>query len=283
MIKTQNIDNNFNVEKIKNFFKNLKFYEVVDFIFFNFAVFLILFAWTRFLTKNIVSAIAISVIILLVANFVKTVLKKSSATKKKKVNAKTAEVENAFVNIFASSEEENAQLFLNIFNHFRESKLKENDIIFDDKVVCFDFDERVAPIEKALKKILIATKLGQKKIMFLCYSFDAKDKIFVENLKDFEVKVVQKDEIYEKLFVPSQIFPKKSVEVKAGGKIKFKQLVKMSFGREKAKKYFLSGLLVFFCSLIVKNNLFYVFMSSIMFCFALFSLSKKEEATNFFD
>lgn len=134
-----------------------------------------------------------------------------------------------------------------------------------------------------MKKIRLAEKVRKRKLLFLCYAFDRKDKLFVENLKNIEVKVMEKTEIYNNLFLKTGIFPEKTFEVKAAARLRFKQLVDMSFRRDNAKKYFLSGLLVFFCSLIVTRSIFYVLMSSLMFFFALLSLSKKERPREFFD
>jgi len=199
------------------------------------------------------------------------------------VNNKQNEIENAMLTLLSSSDEENIKFFLKVFEKFKKAKIESDFILFDEKVVCVDFSEKIIHLEKAIKKISNAKKLEKKELLFLCFSFDAKDKMFVENLSGIIVKVVEKNEIFNKLFVPSNIFPEKIFETKSLGKLKFRQIVKMSFRKDKAKKYFLSGLLVFFCSLIVQNNIFYVLMSSIMFCFALFSLTKKEEVTNFFD
>lgn len=271
---------------MKNFklqIKKIRLYTLVDFLFFNLSFFLIIFAWVRFLTRNTFSAVVISIIILVVANFVKSVLKTNKKNKKIEINNKQNEIENTMLTLLASSEEENKLFFMKVFESFKKTKIEADFIIFDDKAVCMDFTEKTIHLEKAIKKIPFAKNIGKKELLFLCYSFDPKDKMFVENLGSPNIKIVEKDEIYTNLFSPSKIFPEKIFETKSLGKLKFKQLLKMSFRKDKTKKYFLSGMLVFFCSLIVQNNIFYVLMSSVMFCFALFSLTKKEEVTNFFD
>lgn len=271
------------MKKILFHFKNIRIYALLDFLFFNFSFFLILFAWIRFLTKSAFSAVFISIIILTVANFIKRMLNKSKTSKRIELNNHKNELENAMLTLLASSEEKNKEFFLKVFERFKDAKIEGEFILFDDKAVCVDFSGKTIYLEKAIKKIPLALELKKKELLFLCYSFDPKEKMFVENLSGISVKVVEKDEIYNKLFVLSNIFPQKIFETKSLGKLKFKQIMKMSFRKNKAKGYFLSGLLVFFCSLIVTNNIFYVLMSSIMFCFAIFSLTKKEEATNFFD
>ncbi len=271
------------MKDFKSHLKNIRIYAVIDFLFFNFSFFLILFAWIRFLTRNAFSAVFISLIILIVANFIKNILNRNKRNKRIELSNKQSELENCMLTLLASSDEMNKNFFLKVFESFKTSKIEGDFIIFDDKAVCVDFSEKIIYLEKAIKKIPLAIELKKKELLFLCYAFDPKEKMFVENLSGINVKIVEKNEIYNKLFVLSNTFPKKIFESKSLGKLKFKQILKMSFRKDKAKGYFLSGLLVFFCSLIVTSNIFYVLMSSLMFCFALFSLSKKEEVTNFFD
>lgn len=271
------------MKKTKFNIKNIKFYALFDFLFFNFSVFLILFAWTRFLTKSAVYASIISLIILFVANLIRNRLKTTKTKKKIEQNSHKNKIENAMLSLLASDEKQNRELFLKVFSYFVDAKIEGKYIVFDKKIVAIDFTKKTIYLEDFIKLFSKIKILGKKTLIFLCYTFDAKDKIFAQNLEGISVKIVEKKDIYESLFVPSNTFPEKLFEMKKNAKLKFKQVMQMSFSRDKAKKYFLSGLLVFFCSLIVRRSIFYVLMSSVMFCFAIVSLTKKEEVITFFD
>lgn len=271
------------MKKFKFDIKKIKLYLLIDFLFFNFSFFLILFAWVRFLTRNVLSSVIISIIILIVANFVKNALMSKKENVRNETKSKQNELETGMLTLLSSTNQSNLEFFLKVFSKFKDAKIENEFIVFEDKIVYVDFTKKIINLESAIKKIPIAMSLKKKELLLLCYGFDTKDRIFVENLKGINVKIVEKNEIFNLLFIPSNIFPEKIFETKSNAKLKFKQILKMSFKKDKAKKYFLSGILVFFCSLIVKNNIFYVLMSSIMFCFALISLTKKEEVTNFFD
>lgn len=113
------------------------------------------------------------------------------------------------------------------------------------------------------------------KTITLCksYSDEAGDlaKVFSERIELWD-----ESKVYNKLLKPNETYPK-LVEVEQK-KIK-RDYRKIIFARQKAKPYFLSGLVILFASFFVRFNIYYVVISSLLFFTSMYCLlyRKREE------
>ena len=270
--------------KIQQRFEKIKISSIFDFIFFNVALFLILFAWSNFILKKRIIALIVSLSLLVAINIARIIYKSFFGTKKTKNVGKNKNYDLYMLCLITNSKKENFELFSKILKDKKPIKTRlSNFMMFEsDKTsaISFDFESQLLKQENALKLILFAIKNKIEKLSILCCGCSSKDKLFFENIKEIKVKVFEKNQICSLFFEKSQIFPKKLFEVKNIEKIKFKSLIKISLDRKKSKSYFISGLLIFLCSLIVRYNIYYVIMSSIMFFLSIMCKQNKKEATN---
>ena len=264
---------------MRNFIKNLKFSSVIDFLFFNLTLFLIFFAWTRFIFKNVLIALIITFALIIAINIIKNIRMHIKSSKNATLKIKSSEMENCLLLLLAQSNQEKVDLFSSFYEKNEIECVLDNIIVFkDNSGLAINFSHKNESQESFLRIVYKARQNNIKKLSILCYSMNKQDKIFFENLTDIEAKILEKEEVYTKFLIK---LPKKEnyFNVKSTGKIKFKQFISLSIDRRKAKGYFLSGLLIFFCSLIVKYNIYYVIMSSILFLLALLSFRKNETLT----
>lgn len=262
--------------------KTFKFATIIDYIFINFLFFLISFTWIKYFNKNISFSFSLSIFLLIIFNIILVFFNSNKKTKKKITKKLEDDIEQYMLTFLSNTKEENLKFFNRTIN-------KENSkIYFKQNLICYFFNNEniaLSPIfknknilfEDFLKVLSYTKQLKIQKLFVLCYECDSKTKILLNSFKDIEIKVLDKKLIYLEILKKANLYPKIKFEYKETKKLKFKQLIDISFNKSKAKGYFLSGLLTFFCSFIVRYNFYYVFMSSILFLFTLFCFIKKQE------
>ena len=272
------------MKKFLNHLKSLNFANVIDFIFFNVSLFLIFFAWTKFIFKKNLIALILTFSIIIAINISKSIKNYVKSNKRKNQELKKKDIENCMLSLLAQSDKENLDFFSKVFSFKKIKYKKKNFLLFENhEAVCFDFSQKLLSSETCLKHIHYAIKQGINKLGILCYNISPQDKLFFENLSNIQIKIYEKIDIYACFLSRYGIFPKKILEIKSTQKLKFKQIINISLDRKKSKAYFLSGVLIFFCSLIVRYNIYYVIMSSILFFMAILCRRQKEETqANFF-
>ncbi len=253
-----------------------KLFAIFDMLFRLVLIFLIAFVWIRFYVDSLSLAIFITSIVTLVVDFV--------------------------IKIFSSRRDEKQKL--------KEEELKKIDIyantfIFNDDKFCVDFFYKLAKTRhNAIKKkeyVLIEHDSGEKVVLFPYYTFrkfNTDDLVFtlnsIKNLQanklvlctnDFEndalkfanmvgkkIILLNKKQVYLKLLKEYNFFPQeKLIELKTTQKNKIKELLSFSLSRKKTKGYFLASVVLLLSSFIMRYNIYYIVMSSILLLLSLVS------------
>jgi len=192
------------------------------------------------------------------------------------------------ISLLSAPAKENLEFFFNIYkNNFEGCNLntKQNYLTFKNKdninqIIFIKFENQELKLDETLKSIYEAKKLGIKDVTFLCFDCDEKLITYLKSFKDFNISILQKSDIYFKVLYPNNAYPDIKFNIANNSKIKFKQLLSISLERTRAKGYFISGLIIFFCSFFVRYNFYYVFMSSTLFLLTAICLFKKNKVYN---
>ena len=262
--------------------KSFRLADLIDFVFINVLLFLISFVWIKFFNKNLILATIISLIIVFGINLFLAFFRKKKRLKIKLSKKLENDIEQYMFTFLSNSCEEN-------LNFFKETLSKKNkDVVINENLVVFKkenegyfsalnpyFINSELKFEDCLKTLIFAQKNNIKKIIFLCINCNNKIKVNLTNLKNIEIKILEKQQIYTQILKKYNNYPKIKFEFKENKKLKFKQLLEISFNKSRAKSYFFSGLVIFFCSFIVRYNFYYVFMSSILFLFTILCFIRK--------
>lgn len=276
MFKSKIVANNF-------YMKNLKFSKIIDFVFINFIVFLITFAWIRFLIKKIILALILSAIILLIFNFIKYFFNKSKEDKFKISKTLEQDIESYNLTLISNETGENLKFFANMLIDKSPKIIEEqNLVLYKENCSGIIEDFALAPIycepelqySMALKHISFAIKNKAKCVYLCCNACSQKTKLLLEKIDNIQVVILDKNLVYSNFFKVYNTYPDIKFKFKIDKKIKLKEIINISFDKSRTKSYFLSGLFIFFCSFFVKYNFYYVFMSSLLFLFALLSKTK---------
>ena len=117
---------------MRNFIKNLKFSSVIDFLFFNLTLFLIFFAWTRFIFKNVLIALIITFALIIAINIIKNIRMHIKSSKNTTLKIKSSEMENCLLLLIAQSNQEKIDLFSSFYEKNDIELVLDNIIVFKD-------------------------------------------------------------------------------------------------------------------------------------------------------
>ena len=245
--------------------KSLKLAYIIDFIFINFLIFLIIFTWARFFTKSILLSFFIAIVCSGIFVFFKIFVYKSN-----KLNISTnlqKDINNYILSLLSNTKKENLDYVKECLKTDYLKTDEDKNLIFTNfkTVYCPVFFENTLTLPTALKHIKFAITDNNKKIIFLCNEVSENQKTMLCNIDNIDVEILDKNNIFQKFFLLYQQYPKILFDRKKQKKINLKQLINVSFNKSRSKKYFLSGLFVLFCSLFVKLNFYYVFLSTLLF------------------
>lgn len=265
--------------KIKKLFKKLSLNKAIDFLIINTALFILIFTWVRFVTRSLFFSLFTSLVFLLAFNIVKIFIMRKNIANRQSSKEIKDEMDRKVYSLIYLPKNELDDLFSKIYLATNNSK---NDIynVFiknnDEKIgISYYFEKEVLDKEFCLKLIYKAIKLNLKVIIICCYSCNEKDYHLFKNIQNIKVKIYQKEDTYKELFESKNIDLGKEIIFSTSKKKQLKEYLKSAINREKSKKYFFSGLLIFFASLFVRYNFYYIIMSSLLFLLAILSRNKK--------
>ena len=250
-------------------FKNFSISFIFDWIFFNLAIFLFLLAWIRFVTKSFAMSVVITVVILAIINVLKYFFhskKRPSISQKKLLD----DTKIFFINYMSLTAKERTSLLGEAFGKRVKSNLYKD----ENALTLIALEQKPLDMSLALSCTKFAIKREVNSLIILCQSCQKEDSFLLQSIKNIKIKIYVFEKAYE-YFCKYSAPPKIELECSLQRKIKFKELASEATAPSKAKKYFFSGLLIFFCSLVVKYNIYYVLMSSMLFFLSILCMSKK--------
>ena len=239
-----------------------------------FLIFLFVLVWVRYFVNSLIYSVLISAVLTFIIDLVTRLLFNK---KHKKISILTKEKEDA-ENMFLSlaMEKESISFFSSLFiskdsivQHKDYLSYKEN----GNKIVVIPLlaflPLTINDIAQTIKKV---KKEKSNKIIIIggeytkdCYNF----------INIFEEKIILLDkyQTYENLYKRYNIYPEIKKNTKETKRNTFKEILAFSFNRSKTKGYIISALALLFCSLFVRNTLYYSIVSSILLIFAIVSLT----------
>ena len=86
------------------------------------------------------------------------------------------------------------------------------------------------------------------------------------------VKLLDARVVLEKLLAPTETYPDITVELKTKKRLTWEYIKTATFARTKIKTYIILGLIILATSFIVRFNIYYIIIATLLFSFALISL-----------
>lgn len=269
---------------ITNFFK---------FIFRFLMIFMLVFVWVRYYSTNLNFAIWISFLISLsIEGAFKLIRKKRFERLGLKQNE--LKLADSTINkLVFNTTSQNIDLFFNILE--KKEKVKNNKhylLVTNEKdenfalFPAFSFaDFSVDDLATVIQKV----KNLKIKRLIICTKSTSKQAYEVSNRMPYEVVILEKQEVYSKLFkaYDYEIEQKELFEIEnVTEEIKLKDIIKNAIAPKKTKSYFFSSIIILFASYFVPYKLYYLIFASFLLILSIVSFTsiwwKKQTYKNIF-
>ncbi len=109
------------------------------------------------------------------------------------------------------------------------------------------------------------------KLIVCGYKIDNSTYKLVQKIKDIKIILLNSNDCFLKLIKHYNFYPENLKDLTISEKLKFKDILKRSISRKNSKGFFIASLLLLFSSFVVRLNIYYVIMSSILLLLSLFS------------
>lgn len=263
---------------LKNLYMKFTLSLILDLIFFAFLSFFISLMWLRFFLSNsfiiVFLAVLISIFISFLLLFIKYTRQKNRKLNKFNKNQLFL-LKTYFIN---SNKKQNFILLKKIFYLKRntlELNKSYNTFYFDSKnyefigfnnvKFCFYFDSLYMD-DLILKKIITSNK-SAKTIYVLCNNFSASCKELIKFF-NIDVRLITIDDFFIKLCQNLNLFEDKK-EKKLPLKERCKTIIINFVNPKQTKSFFICGLYILMGSFLVRYNIYYIIVSTVLLTLAL--------------
>ncbi len=252
-----------------------KLSDIIDCILITLFVFILLFSWIKFYTKNIILSILIGIfatfLLIFIYFFVKSKkIKKTELSKKQKQLAQNCALQLSFstqkstINYFEKLLNNN----YNITKHTNFLILKNNNqkILFaplfnTEKIKNTNLAQLYAIAKEKNCSILIISGIQA----------DEEVKNLSLKIKNIKIEIWDCFTTYNKLIKDKNLLPDETVDTSIS-KLNIKQILKYAFDRKRMKNYLLFGLILIISSFFVYYKIYYLIFGTIMIIIALLTI-----------
>ena len=243
-----------------NTHKITKFSKISNAIFLIISIFLLFFIWCNHYIKNIKTSLFSSIIFILSFLIIVLPINRVLNHKKSAKNLQKKKIEITINNLLFSSNDQILSLFQNILKYNSANIISQNHIYLDNKDIFFLFAEET-PTEQ---DILSALKCRQSNIVEIyCINQPSNFRFFCDiNIQFVDITTIQQ------LFDDHNIVFNENKSKKS--KIRFNDILRTIFSKEKSRTYFNFGILILLSSMFTPYNIYYIVMSTILIIASIF-------------
>ena len=245
-----------------------KFINLLDIVFISLIIFFICFAWIQFFVKNFILSLFLSCLLSIGIILGLHLLKNNKNSRINNSITKSNNLAKFKIALLTLPSTKVTQLIKKLLPKNISFMTKKGDIIFtkDNKVNLYTFYYYNELDDNRLLEI-IKTKKADKLTIF-CASFTASAKILTTSFTNITINLITFDQLYQ-LCVDNNITLNTDHIDLTTHKVTIKDILKGFVTKSKSKKYFMSGLIILFTSLIVPHKIYYVVFSTILFTLSL--------------
>lgn len=249
---------------------NRKIINLFDKIFISVSIFLLIYAWINFFIRNLWVTFLLSLSFTFASVFLLFYFLDKKNEKKSLSKKHAQDIEEKFLAFRLLNKLNKLKLLKSIIEKTSEcKKVKDSLIYFEnnknyqilisthmDKLTQFELENLIQNLEKNIDVLKI-----------ICCNTDST--LNTKILKNLEIEIITKTKLYNEYFYPHGIFPNCSNLNKKNERKKFKEIMKNFITPQKAKSYFLCGLVLIFSSIILPFKTYYLIFGSILLTLCL--------------
>lgn len=257
-----------------------RFISIFDCLFLIFVILFITFAWVQFFVKQIFLSLFISLMLTLSVIFVLRWLRIKKVGQNKILQEKQSNFTKFKLAIQTLPKAQLTTLIKKLIPARYYSKTNKGDITFIKNnlyhtITCYFSNE----LTEAKLLELIKSKTADVLIV-LCSSFTKDAQLISTSFNNIKIELLTIEQLYD-IFIKNNIeIDTSNINFKSSHKT-IKDVLKNIVSRDKSKKYFVTGLILLFTSLIVPFKIYYIVISSILFILSLFCRFKPTIRANY--
>ena len=253
-----------------------KFINVLDFIFISAGILLIFFVWINFFIRNIFLSFLLSLFLSGVTIFIIIYLKNRKTNKSNLKFNQQQSLAKFKLAIQSSSSQKLISILKQLIPQNCPVKIKQGNIYFTSKekecvfIPFYSQDLNDTLILNLIKNINLSN------ITIFCSNYSKEAKYISSIFNNKTINLVSLDELYV-------LTTQKKIKVNTENidltkpKISIKEILINSIKKDKAKGYFISGLVLLFTSIIIPYKIYYVIFSSILILLSIICKFKPEK------
>ncbi len=259
--------------------KKLYFGKIIDNWFLFVILTFIFFVWLRYFVYNLLTCLLLSILLGYGSYKIITILLTKRNNKQQLTKQKAIQIQTTKNNLLFATWQDNIAFFESIIK-------KHINCIVQDRSILLEKDNSALSIypyfdqETLNKTALLAIYKQQKnmpsKLIILCCDVDKETSLLASTIATTKISILTIEEVFLKLLEPTNSTPPQKVIFEKQKRYTLKALFDIAFCKQKTKGYLICGLIFFICSWFVRYSLYYVIMSSLLFCFAIFSYFNKK-------
>lgn len=256
--------------------KKFRLSSIIDRILLITVGFAILFVWLRFFIENIYIVLLLCSTIVLGVYLLASFIFQKSNNKKTLNKAEKNEIEQYGADLMFMEKQKCLQFFCELLQKKCSATIKK-DYVVVDKTLLFSFMHlEKLTINNLSHAYSCAVSAGMDKIIICSQSAPADILALGRNIQNIKITILDKSGVYFNLLKAYDTYPPKTITL-SHKKMTFKNIIEFSFSRNKFKQYMFSGLIILFCSLFMRYNIYYVVMSTVLFGLSAICLFKRPQ------
>lgn len=244
--------------------------NLIDKIFISCCVFLAIFAWINFYVKNLWATFCLSLIFTFAIVFVLYYFLNKKHERCNLTKAQKQQMDKTILAFRLLKKEEQTQLIKKAISKEHEVKQFNNKLFFNDA-----FGKHLIVLATHLQKLdeteflnVLAENANVEAdcIDVFCIEHENLNTHILNNKK---INLINANKIYTNYLTKHNIFPSTENLNTNVAKFKFKDLLNSMFLPNRAKSYFLCGLILIFSSIILPYHFYYIIFGSMLLLFAI--------------
>lgn len=241
-----------------------KIINLIDKLFITICVFLLCFAWINFYIKNITLTFIVSLITCFSICFLLFYFSNKKQTKIKEAKATQEEIEKTFLSFKLLPNAKKEAIISTIYQ--TNTKTENGFLKKDDNLYYIENSIDLLDENKFFNIIAEARNFEFNNIYIICK--ESTKQLNLNILKNKKIYIISKTELFNLLKGNNIKLDIDNINL-TPNKISLKELCLNLFAENKAKSYFICGLVLLFSSVILPYNFYYIIFGSMLMLFAI--------------
>lgn len=260
---------------MKNFIKNINIFTIISTLARVFLEFVVSFVWIRYFVRDWVVALVCSLLCSALVEVGLFFIRKRKQAKNGNKKELEKQIEETTLTFLFSEDKENLNFFHKLASLKHKATKKSRFVVVenpDKKVVLLPFyTYQNFSCDNLLFCLNLAKKENPKKVVITTGSVDPEVHKLAKHFQDFEIVILDKFDTFHKLLKFYDCFPEIKTKIPADTRPSKQEILSVALNRKRSKGYFFASFILLLSSFVVRKNIYYLIIGSLLLVLALVS------------